>query len=130
MLRGEDVRALQVDLNRLGYACGTADGIFGPKTNAAARAFQREHGSEVDGVVGEKTRAALEEAPEHVGTDAEAEESSDEHGEGATQMAKQSCLRVQKDAHPLGQPMSNFYIPAICYTGFDDNGVSRVLVIN
>ena len=83
MLRGEDVRALQVDLNRLGYACGEADGIFDPKTNTAVRAFQREHGLEVDGVVGDKTRAALEEALEHAGTDAETQESSDEHGEGA-----------------------------------------------
>ena len=83
MLRGEDVRALQVDLNRLGYACGEVDGIFGPKTNTAVRAFQRDHGLEVDGVVGEKTRAALEEALGHAGTDVEAQEASDEHGEGA-----------------------------------------------
>ena len=83
MLRGEDVRALQVDLNRLGYVCGEADGIFGPKTSTAVRAFQREHGLEVDGIVGEKTRAALEGALEHAGTDAETQESSDEHGEGA-----------------------------------------------
>ncbi len=83
MLRGEDVRTLQVDLNTLSYPCGEVDGIFGPKTGSAVRTFQRDHGLEVDSVVGEKTRAALEEALEHVGTDAEAQEATDEHGESA-----------------------------------------------
>ncbi len=36
-----------------------ADGIFGPLTRAAVRAFQREHGLLVDGIVGPQTRAAL-----------------------------------------------------------------------
>jgi len=87
MLRGEDVRALQVDLNALGYACGTADGIFGPKTSTAVKAFQQDHGLEVDGIVGKKTRAALEEAlktddrPDG-GKDPEAQAPADEHNEG------------------------------------------------
>jgi zinc D-Ala-D-Ala carboxypeptidase len=37
---GEKVRAAQVALNYLGHNCGTADGIWGPKTEAAVRAFQ------------------------------------------------------------------------------------------
>ncbi len=86
MLRGEDVRALQVDLNTLGYGCGEADGIFGSKTDAAARAFQRDHDLEVDGVVGERTRAALEEALEHAVP--EAHESTDERDQGATSDAE------------------------------------------
>lgn len=40
----------------------TADGIFGPKTRAAVRAFQQRHGLVVDGIVGPQTRAALERA--------------------------------------------------------------------
>ena len=89
MMRGDDVRALQVDLNTLGYACGTADGIFGPKTSTVVRAFQCDHGLEVDGVVGKKTRAALEEAlnineQPGDGMDTETPAPSDEHDEGQT----------------------------------------------
>lgn len=32
-----------------------ADGVFGPKTKIAVKAFQKEHGLKVDGIVGEKT---------------------------------------------------------------------------
>ncbi len=38
------------------------DGINGPKTRAAIRAFQRANGLVVDGVVGEKTRAGFVQA--------------------------------------------------------------------
>lgn len=38
----------------------TADGAFGPKTEAAVKAFQQKHGLAVDGLVGPKTWAALE----------------------------------------------------------------------
>ena len=40
----------------------TADGNFGPKTEAALRAFQRAHGLVPDGIVGPKTWAALDAA--------------------------------------------------------------------
>ncbi len=50
--RGPEVVALQESLNALGYNAGTADGIFGPRTEAAVRAFQRDRGLSVDGVVG------------------------------------------------------------------------------
>jgi peptidoglycan hydrolase-like protein with peptidoglycan-binding domain len=53
--KGEAVRALQNRLNALGYNAGGADGAFGPKTEAAVKAFQKARGLTADGVVGPKT---------------------------------------------------------------------------
>jgi HK97 family phage prohead protease len=55
---GKRVSDLQTRLNALG-AHLKVDGIFGPKTLAAVKAFQRAHGLKVDGLVGPKTTAAL-----------------------------------------------------------------------
>lgn len=57
--RGESVRQVQSRLNRLGYWCGTADGIFGVNTRSAVRRFQSAKGLSVDGIVGPKTYSAL-----------------------------------------------------------------------
>jgi len=51
-------RAVQYLLNAHG-ATLAVDGIFGPKTAAAVRSFQRSHGLVVDGVVGDQTWPAL-----------------------------------------------------------------------
>lgn len=61
---GEDVKALQTNLIRLGYSCGKwgADGDFGDATEMAVRAFQRDHGLQIDGIAGRKTIAALDAA--------------------------------------------------------------------
>lgn len=50
---GLDVRRVQAHLHVV------VDGVFGPKTEAAVRAFQRVHGLTVDGVVGPQTWNAL-----------------------------------------------------------------------
>lgn len=60
--RGSDVIKLQTALNALGYACGAADGIFGVKTEAAVRRFQRVQQLAVDGVAGRMTWTAIERA--------------------------------------------------------------------
>jgi hypothetical protein len=52
-VQGISVADLQ---RRLGV---TADGIFGPQTRRAVRAFQRRNGLIVDGIVGPQTLAAL-----------------------------------------------------------------------
>ncbi len=50
--RGDDVRALQRQLNALGFDAGREDGMFGPNTDRAMREFQRNVGEDVDGIVG------------------------------------------------------------------------------
>ncbi len=57
--RGETVKMAQRALAAKGYSPGSIDGIFGSKTLAATKAFQRSHGLVVDGIIGPKTWYAL-----------------------------------------------------------------------
>ncbi|MBZ4687187.1 MAG: spore cortex-lytic enzyme [Clostridiales bacterium] len=57
--RGWDVRQLQRRLDNLGIYPGPVDGIYGPRTAAAVRRFQRSRGLVVDGVAGPRTISAL-----------------------------------------------------------------------
>lgn len=57
---GEDVRAVQEQLLKLGYAPGKADGKFGPATKQAVTRFQQDHALGADGVIGPATWAALD----------------------------------------------------------------------
>ena len=59
--RGGAVKQLQANLNKLGFNCGTADGIFGAKTEAAVKAFQKAYGLAVDGIAGPATLGKIEE---------------------------------------------------------------------
>ncbi len=59
--RGNEVKKLQENLNKLGFNCGTADGIFGVKTEAAVKAFQKAYGLAVDGIAGPATLGIIEE---------------------------------------------------------------------
>jgi peptidoglycan hydrolase-like protein with peptidoglycan-binding domain len=52
------VRTLQDLLRARGHNV-TVDGIFGPRTDAAVRGFQRQQGLTVDGIVGPDTWSAL-----------------------------------------------------------------------
>ena len=56
---GNEVRQIQTKLKNWGYYNGSVDGIFGSRTLAAVKSFQRKNGLQVDGIVGEKTLAAL-----------------------------------------------------------------------
>lgn len=61
--KGPEVRDLQLQLKALHYYDGDVDGVFGPITERAVIAFQRDHEElEVDGLVGVCTRAALRQA--------------------------------------------------------------------
>ena len=48
-MQGEEVRELQQALIDLGYLKGTADGIFGNKTEIAVRKFQKKNKLSADG---------------------------------------------------------------------------------
>jgi hypothetical protein len=54
-----DVRQVQAALTRHGFDPGPVDGIPGPKTTAAVRAFQASRGLVVDGLVGVASWSAL-----------------------------------------------------------------------
>ena len=56
---GPAVKALQELLNKCGYNCGNADGIFGEKTENAVKRFQVDHSLSIDGIAGEATQDAL-----------------------------------------------------------------------
>lgn len=53
--KGSDVTYLQQQLNRVGYWCGAADGVFGGQTQQAVFALQKAWGLVRDGVVGPVT---------------------------------------------------------------------------
>jgi peptidoglycan hydrolase-like protein with peptidoglycan-binding domain len=53
--RGSQVVRLQRELKAAGFNPGPVDGIFGPNTLRAVRAYQSRHGLTVDGIVGPRT---------------------------------------------------------------------------
>lgn len=55
----ENVRIVQQRLKELGYYKISVDGIWGPKTLAGVKNFQRAKGLTVDGIVGPRTEKAL-----------------------------------------------------------------------
>jgi len=59
---GEAVRQLQQALKGLGYDAGAIDAHFGPRTEAAVKAFQSAQGIAVDGIVGDITWLNIDEA--------------------------------------------------------------------
>ena len=65
-MTGSDVIVLQNYLNILGYECGSADGIFGKKTLAAVKEFQKAYKLKKDGIVGRETWTKLHELVTYV----------------------------------------------------------------
>lgn len=55
-----NVKLLQKILISLNYLSGSADGVFGPKTEAALKKFQKDKGITVDGIYGSESRTILE----------------------------------------------------------------------
>ena len=48
-------RAVQIELNRLGYMRGPADGVAGPQTVSAIQNFEASHGLPVDGAPSDRS---------------------------------------------------------------------------
>lgn len=63
LVRNSDIKEAkknwQKALNYKGYNCGKADGVFGSKTEAQTKTFQKNHGLTVDGKAGNKTKMAM-----------------------------------------------------------------------
>lgn len=57
--RGAEVKKLQTLLNKYKFNCGAVDGIYGPKTTAAVKAFQKKHKLVVDGLFGKNSLTQL-----------------------------------------------------------------------
>ena len=58
--KGDDVRALQINLKKLGYNVGTSDGIYGSSTRNAVILFQRAYGLSGDGIAEKNTLDAID----------------------------------------------------------------------
>ena len=58
--RGNEVTQIQTKLKRWGYYNGAIDGVYGSKTLAAVKDFQRKNGLTVDGIIGRITWTAIE----------------------------------------------------------------------
>src|SRR5262245_39619811 len=56
-----DITAAQQRLKDRGYYAGPVDGVIGPRTAAALRAYQRDHGLKATGQVDSPTASALNE---------------------------------------------------------------------
>lgn len=59
MTKTDVVEKIQRRLSKLGFAPGTADGVYGPQTAHAVKQFQADRGLVVDGEVGPATLEAL-----------------------------------------------------------------------
>lgn len=55
----DELKGVQEALSKLGFDPGKLDGIDGPNTQKAVRAFQAHATIEIDGKVGKQTRQAL-----------------------------------------------------------------------
>lgn len=70
--KGSAVKTLQQNLNKLMNAKLDVDGDFGPATEKAVKAFQKQYSLEVDGIVGNATQSKITSLLQSVNTTTEA----------------------------------------------------------
>jgi hypothetical protein len=57
--RSDEIRQVQMALNKRGFDAGRQDGVWGPETESALRDFQKSRGLEVTGQLNERTKKEL-----------------------------------------------------------------------
>ena len=105
--QGQEIAAIQAQLNSLGYNVGSIDGDFGEATATAIGKFQRDRGLETDGVIGMDTYRAI------MGRDIPISR------DGSSSMVRrviQASLRYQGSPYVFGGTTPN---------GFDCSGFTR-----
>lgn len=96
------IRQIQNLLDYLGYNPGTIDGVDGPKTRAAVKAFQQDFGGlTVDGAAGASTQKALRNAvaygmPEREPVDTPATGDKTEPGEAEKYLQADGCYHIPR----------------------------------
>lgn len=102
---GKAVEELQKRLTALGYDTKGIDGDFGPNTNSALKAFQKDHKLDVDGIAGPATFKALDKAEDKKKADEkakkEAEEKRKEEERKAEEKKKAEQAKKEEEEHML-----------------------------
>jgi peptidoglycan hydrolase-like protein with peptidoglycan-binding domain len=99
------VREVQRRLRQLGYRPGPVDGLFGPRTRAAARWFQFKHGFKPTGRVNRSTLTVLRARSEHRPLDAQ-----------------------RRETQPAAEPPAGARTPPPLPALADESGLSPLLV--
>lgn len=95
--RGKDVEELQQLLKWLGFDPGAVDGIFGPNTTKAVKAFQKAKGLSQDGIVGPNTFKKLDEAKKaKEKAEAEAKKKAEEEKKRKEEEARKKAEEAKK----------------------------------
>lgn len=107
---GPRVVQVQQALRSLGYTLA-ADGIFGPRTDAAVRTFQASRNLVADGIVGPRTSAALGLSP-----------STTAPSTGTVPVSSRASLAVKAAMSQIGVPYR--YASAVPGVAFDCSGLT------
>ncbi len=108
---GPGVRQLQLALLSQGYACGSADGIFGNRTRDAVIAFQKKNGLKADGIAGKATLECLYSSaalPDASGPEAAVEETAETGNSATVATSNGGRLNFRKTAAVISSNIIDF----------------------
>lgn len=121
--RGSDVTRLQEKLAAAGFNPGGVDGIFGQRTLAAVRSFQRARGLGVDGIVGPNTSERLFGSRDSKYWDGRSDFSAGPTtgpaGQGGA--ATDTMRRLAQNARAVALSMGGYSSQGLCATGVSRN---------